>query len=195
MEYVDGPVTQVYGAGKELSWQLGYGHLGEDKGVPVGTTARSIADGEVIFAGWAKDCPAHLKNQILVMGDAPGIFVWILHHDQNGPWESLTCHGSETLLNAGDRVVRGQTIMKTGNTGLSTGPHAHYEVFTRPCSNVPPFSRYNPRLQIANEDARFGVGGGQVVPAGPPPAPVLAGNERRTAATPLQRNEIGRAHV
>lgn len=169
MEYVDGPITQVYGAGKEFAWQLGYGHLGEDKGVPVGTTARAIADGVVIHAGWAADCPQHLKNQILVMGDAPGIFVWILHQDQNGPWESLTCHGSDTRLNAGDRVVRGQPIMLSGNTGLSTGPHTHFEVFTRPCSNVPPFSRYNPRLQIQNEDARFG-GGAPAAPAAPKPS-------------------------
>lgn len=184
MEYVDGPVTQPFGAGKEFAWQLGYGHLGEDKGVPVGTVARSIADGEVIFAGWARDCPAHLKNAILVMGDAPGIFVWAAYNDQNGPWEALTCHLSETPLNAGDRIRRGQVIGRSGNTGLSTGPHTHYETFTRPCSNVPPFSRYNPRLQIANEDARF--------PDGPPPPPPVGPNERITAATALQRNAPNR---
>lgn len=37
-------------------------------------------------------------------------------------------HNSEVLVKPGDKVKRGQVICKAGNTGISTGPHLHYEV-------------------------------------------------------------------
>ena len=37
-------------------------------------------------------------------------------------------HCSRILVRRGQHVTRGQTIAMVGNTGLSTGPHLHYEI-------------------------------------------------------------------
>ncbi|WKN46405.1 M23 family metallopeptidase [Tunicatimonas pelagia] len=44
------------------------------------------------------------------------------------PASSSTGHGSETLVEQGAQVNAGQVIMNSDNTGLSSGPHLHYEV-------------------------------------------------------------------
>lgn len=43
-------------------------------------------------------------------------------------YSSLYAHMSKVLVAPGQKVVRGQVIGLLGNTGLSTGPHCHYEV-------------------------------------------------------------------
>ena len=37
-------------------------------------------------------------------------------------------HCSRIVVRTGDQVKRGQVVAMVGNTGLSTGPHLHYEV-------------------------------------------------------------------
>lgn len=40
------------------------------------------------------------------------------------------CHLSESQVTVNERVIKGQRIAMSGNTGLSTGPHLHYTVKT-----------------------------------------------------------------
>ncbi len=48
--------------------------------------------------------------------------------DHGFGYRSVYAHLSKTLVKEGQLVNRGDVIAKTGNSGLSTGPHLHYEV-------------------------------------------------------------------
>jgi murein DD-endopeptidase MepM/ murein hydrolase activator NlpD len=41
---------------------------------------------------------------------------------------TLYGHLSRPLVGAGTRVTQGQIVALSGNSGISTGPHLHYEV-------------------------------------------------------------------
>lgn len=43
-------------------------------------------------------------------------------------YRTIYAHLSKAMVKKGDSVTRGQKIAKSGNSGLSTGPHLHYEV-------------------------------------------------------------------
>jgi murein DD-endopeptidase MepM/ murein hydrolase activator NlpD len=95
------------------SWSSGY-HTGVDFPVSVGTGVRSVADGEVVSAGWA---------------GAYGYEVVIRHRDGR---YSQYAHLSAVTVSAGRPVNAGQRIGRSGSTGNSTGPHLHFEVRTGP---------------------------------------------------------------
>lgn len=78
----------------------------DDYGAPIVATA----EGVVTYAGYRYGY---------------GYMVMIEH--ANGV-ETVYAHASKLLVKKGDEVIQGQTIAKVGSTGLSTGPHVHYEI-------------------------------------------------------------------
>ena len=85
-------------------------HEGLDVGAPIGTPVVAPADGIIKVAG---------KN--------PG-FGYYVEIDHGYGVETLYAHNSKLHVRKGEVVKRGDLIARVGNTGLSTGPHLHYEV-------------------------------------------------------------------
>ena len=62
------------------------------------------------------------------------------------------CHMSRIAVSRGQYVKRGQIIGYVGSTGLSTGPHLHYEMY-RGGRHIDPLSvRYVTRAQLSGAE-------------------------------------------
>jgi murein DD-endopeptidase MepM/ murein hydrolase activator NlpD len=87
-------------------------HRGVDYGAPTGAPVLAVASGTVVRAGWT---------------GGGGNSVYIRH--DNG-YETRYLHFSRIApgIRAGVRVSQGEHIGNVGSTGLSTGPHLHYEL-------------------------------------------------------------------
>lgn len=85
-------------------------HTGIDIGVASGKDIVAANAGKVIKAAW---------------NNSYGYMVMV---DHGGGIVTLYAHNSELVVKTGDVVIRGQTIAKAGSTGMSTGPHLHFEV-------------------------------------------------------------------
>lgn len=87
-------------------------HTGIDLQANTGTPVHAAGDGIVQLAGQSRG--------------GYGIQVEINHGDYG--YMTKYAHLSEILVKPGDEVKRGDVIGYSGNTGLSKGPHLHYEV-------------------------------------------------------------------
>lgn len=85
-------------------------HKGIDWATPVGTAVMASSAGTVTKAGW---------------GSGYGYVVYIRHADGR---ETRYGHLSKILVSTGQTVSQGQKIALSGNTGVSTGPHVHFEI-------------------------------------------------------------------
>lgn len=86
-------------------------HKGVDIAAPEGAVVRAAADGIVVYS----------DNGIRGYGNT----VIIAH--PNG-WVTLYAHASRTTVQPGWRVRRGERIALVGSTGISRGPHLHFEL-------------------------------------------------------------------
>src|SRR5207245_10226497 len=86
-----------------------YGHKGVDLAAPYGTRIDASEAGVVSAVGW---------------GAVGGVRVCVKHD-----WGMETCyyHTSATYVAVGQQVVRGAVIAAIGLTGVTTGPHVHWE--------------------------------------------------------------------
>ena len=102
------------------------GHNGYDWAMPEGTPLLAVADGEVLSAGSDESffCPPMGK---FVSGQ---LFVEVVHTAPNGErFNSVYVHVSRVDVQRGQLVRSGQQIALSGNTGCSTEPHLHFQVW------------------------------------------------------------------
>jgi murein DD-endopeptidase MepM/ murein hydrolase activator NlpD len=93
------------------AFNISTGHRAIDYAAAQGTPIRAVGDGKVTFAGYTKI--------------GYGNLVSIRH---NGTYSTNYAHQSKILVKVGQTVKQGQVIGKVGSTGLSTGPHLHFEI-------------------------------------------------------------------
>ena len=97
--------SRQYGPGGNISY-----HQGLDLAAPAGTPVHATNVGTVRVAGFYP-----IKGGLVVIDHGGGIF-------------SLYFHQSKLLVKVGETVKRGQVVGEVGTTGLSTGPHLHWEM-------------------------------------------------------------------
>ena len=88
-------------------------HDGMDFSCDIGTPVYATADGVVKNARWERG------------------YGYIVTIDHGYGYETRYAHLKSFNVKRGQKVVRGETIALSGNTGRSSGPHVHYEVLQR----------------------------------------------------------------
>ncbi len=108
---LNGRITSGFGWRKSPFGGQRHFHTGIDiGGNPVGTRVRAAGDGVVVFSGWG----GQFGNML------------ILKH-KNG-YFSVYAHLSRINAGKNKYVKRGAIIGNVGSSGLSTGPHLHFEI-------------------------------------------------------------------
>ncbi|MEG1954740.1 MAG: M23 family metallopeptidase [Mucinivorans sp.] len=104
-------LTSNFGRSIQPFYKTIHYHTGIDYSVAEGTAVFATADGYV--------------QEITTRGSSTGLSMTVVH--ANGI-ETFYANLSKTFGQVGSRVARGDVIAFSGNTGLSSAPHLHYEV-------------------------------------------------------------------
>ncbi len=107
---VSGPVSSGFGMRFHPILRKSRMHSGLDYAVPYGTPVRAAERGIVFLADWL---------------GGYGKAVIIMHGKDVS---TLYAHMSRLAVSQGQEVSKGQVVGYVGSTGLSTGPHLHFEV-------------------------------------------------------------------
>ena len=131
---VQGHVTSSFGM--RYHPILGYSrmHQGIDYGAPMGSPIEAATDGVISFAGWH---------------GGHGNYVQIRHAGGLGTGYA---HMSRIAVRPGTHVRAGQIIGYVGSTGLSTGPHLHFEVFRNNVAVNPLSVKFTQAAQLAGSE-------------------------------------------
>ena len=108
---VAGALSSPYGYRNHPVYEERKFHTGVDLSVPSGSEVKATADGIVSFAGWTEN----------------GGIVVVAEHGRG--FRTAYAHNRKALVRVGQRITRGEVIAISGSTGVSTGPHVHYEVW------------------------------------------------------------------
>lgn len=107
---VHGRITSYFGR-RNLGMGTSSFHRAIDIAAPSGTRIVAARSGTVTYSGWS--------NQ------GYGNLIKIRHHGGSETWYA---HQSRNLVTVGQYVEQGEVIGLVGSTGLSTGPHLHFEL-------------------------------------------------------------------
>jgi murein DD-endopeptidase MepM/ murein hydrolase activator NlpD len=109
MRPVAGPISSPYGW-RDL-WVSGSRfHGGIDIAADMGTPVVASRGGRVSFAGWS------------------GVYGYVVFIDHEEGWQTRYAHLSRIDVRLGEALRQGAPVGAIGSTGLSTGPHLHFEV-------------------------------------------------------------------
>ena len=108
---VQGMITSACGTRENPILQKEELHNGVDIAVAEGTEVLAVKSGRVTEVRLSATYGKLLKYET-----ADGYEIW-------------NAHLSEILVEKGDVVKQGQVVARSGNTGLSTGPHLHYGIY------------------------------------------------------------------
>ncbi|KZK74117.1 MAG: hypothetical protein A3K90_07840 [Pelodictyon luteolum] len=108
---VNGSVTSEFGYRKHPIYKSRMFHTGVDFAASEGSRVEATGNGTVIFSGYEKG-----YGQKVVINHGFGFM-------------TAYAHLSKSLVRQGQKIRRGEVIALSGNTGISTGPHLHYEVY------------------------------------------------------------------
>jgi murein DD-endopeptidase MepM/ murein hydrolase activator NlpD len=107
---IDGKLTSNFGNRISPITKEKEKHNGVDLSAKEGTDVKAVFDGVV----------EKVENSKTL-----GLTLLI---DHNNGYKTIYGHLSEIDVNEGEDITVGSVIAKSGNTGLSTGPHLHFEV-------------------------------------------------------------------
>jgi len=133
------------GFGMRFHPVLGYSrmHKGIDFAVPVGTPVMASGTGVVKLSGWSNGYGNYLRVD---MGGGYGFAYGHLSRFAPG-------------IHPGSRVHQGEVVAYSGNTGLSTGPHLHYETIVGGSQVNPLTLKIAQGRKLAGRDLREFLGG------------------------------------
>ena len=123
-------ITSGYGGREQPTPGASTTHMGVDIGASYGSYIYAVKSGTVVGSKYS--------------WGGYGNYVEIDHGNGNF---TLYAHMSERLVEVGEHVEQGEVIGLCGSTGISTGPHVHYEIwenYTRinPLNRLPGYIPY-----------------------------------------------------
>lgn len=105
-----GAVTDTFGQRiNPVTFEEG-AHNGVDFADSYGSNVYASKSGTVVYSGWISG----YGNTIII--------------DHGSSVQTLYAHNSELLVSVGQVVAQGEVISLVGSTGMSTGPHIHFEI-------------------------------------------------------------------
>lgn len=105
-----GRISSGFGGRSSPGGKGSTNHQGVDFATPIGTSIYAASGGTVSASGWS---------------GGYGYMVLITHPDGS---KTRYAHLSKCLVSTGQTVAQGEKIALSGNTGISTGPHLHFEI-------------------------------------------------------------------
>lgn len=103
-------ITSSYGMRPHPLYGYWSMHTGVDLRVPMKQKIVAMNSGQVSYAGWY------------------GAYGNIVIIDHGGGISTLYAHNTSVVVSEGQKVTKGQLVAYSGTTGMSTGPHLHFEV-------------------------------------------------------------------